>query len=92
MNFIEQVGLVCAVILPFFNIPLIARIIKRKSSADISMVWAIGVWACIVLMAPSGFASKDIVWKTFNIMNLILFSAVLVTTLRYRENNNAGTH
>ena len=85
MNIIETVGLVCAVVMPLWNIPLIARIIKRRSSADISLFWALGVWICIVLMAPSGFQSKDIVWKAFNIVNFVMFSAVTFFVLKYRK-------
>ena len=82
---IEWVGLVAAVILPLFNIPLILRIIKRKSSEDISLLWALGVWVCFVFMLPSGLKSQDVVWKTFNIVNFFLFSAVVAITLKYRK-------
>ncbi|MDP3142663.1 MAG: hypothetical protein Q8N14_01765 [Candidatus Omnitrophota bacterium] len=81
----NKIALIAAIILPFWNIPLIARIIKRKSSKDISMFWAVGVWSCLALMAPSSFVSVDIVWKVFSIINLIFFSGVLVTVLAYRR-------
>lgn len=84
-NLTETIGLIAAIVLPFWNIPLIIKIIKRKSSGDISLAWVIGVWVCIILMAPSGFRSSDVVWRTFNIVNLILFSAVFVTVLKYRK-------
>lgn len=82
---LEQIGFVAAVVLPLWNIPLIIKIIKRKSSGDISLAWVIGVWVCVVLMAPSGFQSKDQVWRVFNVMNLVLFTAVFVTVLKYRK-------
>ncbi len=82
---VDTVGFVAAVVLPLWNIPLIFKIIKRRSSRDISLGWAIGVWVCIVLMAPASFTSQDLIWKTFNIINFILFSAVVVTTLKYRN-------
>lgn len=81
----ETVSLIAAVVLPFFNIPLIVKIIQRKSSDDISMAWAVGVWVCIVIMFPSGLKSADIVWKAFNIVNLVLFTCVFVTVLKYRK-------
>ncbi len=84
-EWIQTVGLVAGIILPFFNIPLILRIIKRKSSKDISLVWALGVWTCIILMFPSGIKSADVVWRTFNIVNVIMFTAVMVVTLKYRN-------
>jgi hypothetical protein len=85
MSGIETMGLVCAVGMPFWNIPLIVRIVKRQSSDDISLSWALGVWSCIVLMAPSGFQSKDIVWKAFNIVNLVMFTGVVIFVLKYRK-------
>lgn len=82
---IQKIALVAAIILPLWNIPLIVRIIKRRSSKDISMYWAIGVWVCIVLMAPASFVSKDLVWKVFNIINFILFSFVVIFVLIYKK-------
>lgn len=80
----EKIALIAAIVLPLWNIPLIARVIKRKSSKDISMYWVLGVWTCFLLMAPDGFTSSDPVWRAFNIMNLILFTAVVIVVLAYR--------
>ncbi|HPB68063.1 MAG TPA: hypothetical protein PLT76_05870 [Candidatus Omnitrophota bacterium] len=85
LGFVEKVGLVAAVALPLWNIPLILKIIRRQSSRDISLAWALGVWVCIVVMAPSGFRSADIVWRTFNIINFVLFTCVVIVTLKYRH-------
>ncbi|MBN1385035.1 MAG: hypothetical protein JW983_09170 [Elusimicrobia bacterium] len=90
---IEKIALIAAVVLPLWNIPLIVRIIKRKSSDDISMYWVIGVWTCFVLMAPAAFLSEDLIWKVFNIANLIFFSLVVVFVIIYRKKdrkNNGG--
>ena len=92
MTILETISLVSAVVMPMWNIPLIARIIKRRSSADISLAWALGVWVCILLMAPSGFQSKDIVWRAFNISNLILFSAVVFFVVKYHKRTDQGTN
>jgi uncharacterized protein with PQ loop repeat len=81
----EKVAFVAAIVLPLWNIPLIVRVIKRKSSEDISMYWALGVWICFLLMAPEAFRSSDAVWRAFNIMNLILFTAVVIVVLIYRK-------
>ena len=81
----ETIGMVAAVVLPLWNIPLIMRIIKRKSSRDISLWWALGVWVCFLFMAPSGFASADPVWRIFNITNMILFTLVMAVTVIYRN-------
>jgi len=85
MDFFTQVGTIAGFILPFFNIPLIARIVKRKSSDDISLVWVIGVWICILVMSPAALTSKDIAFRAFGITNLIFFTAVTFVTLRYRK-------
>jgi hypothetical protein len=81
---IEKIAFIAAVSLPLFNIPLIARIIKRKSSADISVWWAFGVWGCLLLMAPQALTSADMVWRAFNIVNLTLFTAVVIAVVAYR--------
>ncbi len=85
MDIIDLLGLAAAITMPLFNIPLIVKIIKRKSSEDISMVWALGVWACIIVMFPSGVRSDDIVWKAFNYVNLTLFTGVVIASIKYRK-------
>ena len=85
IGMIQKIALVAAIVLPLWNIPLMVRMIKRKSSKDVSIFWALGVWTCFVLMAPSGFTSPDLVWRAFNISNLILFSLVVVTVFIYRK-------
>lgn len=81
---IETIGLIAAIALPFWNLPLIARILKRKSSVDISPAWALGVWVCLVAMLPSGLRSADLVFKVFTVINLLFFSGVLFCVFRYR--------
>ncbi len=84
MKIIQIIGIIAAVVLPFWNIPLIVRIEKRKSSKDLSMWWVIGVWVCLLFMFPSALVSQDIVFKVFNFVNIALFSLVVIQTLRYR--------
>ena len=81
---IETIALIASITLPIWNIPLIVRMISRKSSDDVSVAWAVGVWVSFALMAPQGFTSDDIVWKVFNITNLAMFSFVTATVLFYR--------
>ena len=81
---ITWLGLIGAIVLPLWNIPLIARIRQRRSSKDISMAWALGVFACLVLMLPSGLASADPVYKLFAILNVCCFGVVVVCVIRYR--------
>lgn len=84
----KTIALIAAIILPLWNIPLIVKVIKRRSSKDISISWVLGVWICFLLMAPEAFRSPDIVWRAFNIMNLILFTAVAIAVLVYRNGKN----
>lgn len=84
LSFIELLGLVAAVGLPLWNIPLLLKIRKRRSSRDISLTWAFGVWGCLLLMLPSGLSSPDPIYRAFTISNAILFTAVLFEVLRFR--------
>lgn len=81
---IKTIALISGIALPFWNIPLIIRIIKRKSSEDISTYWVWGIWACLLLMAPYSLISSDIVLRAFNLVNFVIFSLVLVVVLAYR--------
>lgn len=81
---IETIGMIAAIILPLWNIPLILRIERRRSSDDISILWAVGVFVCLLLMLPSGLTSADRVFKAFSIVNIVLFGAVVVQVIRYR--------
>jgi uncharacterized protein with PQ loop repeat len=83
-DWISWIGTVAAVVLPVFNIPLILKLRQRKSSADLSLSWAIGVWVCIVLMTPQALRSTDFAFRAFGIVNIVFFSAVLFFILKYR--------
>ncbi|MBU3933522.1 MAG: hypothetical protein KKH11_02500 [Candidatus Omnitrophica bacterium] len=78
-------GMLAAIVLPFFNIPLMLRIRRRKSSNDISLTWIYGVFFCALLMLPSAITSKDLVFKLFAIINAILFSGVVYHAIKYRK-------
>lgn len=82
---IRTIGLVAAVALPLWNIPLIVRIERRKSAGDISLAWALGVLVCLLAMFPSALTSPDPIFKLFSVVNLFLFGAVVVQVLRYRS-------
>ncbi len=84
-DWIQKVGTVAGVALPLFNIPLIIKLRKRKSSQDLSLSWAIGVWVCIVLMTPQALRSEDIAFKSYGVVNIIFFSIVVFFVLKYRK-------
>ncbi len=83
--FWNKLGLICAIVMPIWNIPLIVRIARRKTSEDISLAWLFGVWGCMVLMLPSSLRSSDLVLKAFGISNVVFFSGVVVAVLLYRR-------
>ena len=58
---------------------------RRRSSADLSLWWVIGVWVCIVLMAPAGVKSADLIWRTYTYFNTVFFTAVMLVTVKYRK-------
>lgn len=80
----KSAGMIAGIIMPLFNIPLVYKIWKRKSSSDLSLTWALGVWSTIVIMTPSAVLSSDPVFRIFGIANVILFSLVVVFVLKYR--------
>ena len=84
VGFVSSIGWMAALALPFWNIPLILHIQRRRSSRDISLPWVIGVWICILLMLPSALASPDRVFRAFAVVNAVLFSAVVIQVLRFR--------
>lgn len=85
MDLIDTVGLLASIVLPLWNIPLIVKVLKRKSAEDISVPWVLGVWTCFVLMLPSGLRSDDVVWRAFNISNITLFTIVMIVVVKYRN-------
>ena len=84
-SFQSILGMFGGVALPLWNIPLIVTIRRRRSSRDISLAWAIGVWVCLVVMVPSGLSSTDAVYRVFTLANALLFTVVLVEVLRFRR-------
>jgi Cu/Ag efflux pump CusA len=83
MRLIQVIGMLSGMLMPIFNIPLILRIVRRRSSGDISLVWVIGVWSCVIAMLPSSLHSPDPVLAVFGIVNAVFFSAVFFTVLYF---------
>ncbi len=84
-DWVGIVGTVAGVALPLFNIPLILKLVKRKSSEDFSRSWALGVWVCILLMTPQALRSPDSTFRIYGIINLVFFSGVVFFILKYRK-------
>lgn len=85
MKFLVHLSEWSGILLPLFNIPLILRIVKRKSADDISLVWVFGVWICILLMTPEILASQDFGFRAFGLTNLIFFTGVVFVTVKYHH-------
>lgn len=71
-------------VLPLFDCSLIWHIIKRRSSKDISLSWAFGLWATSVAMLPAGLMSHDLASKAFNIVNVVMLTLVVMVVYKYR--------
>ena len=85
MDILYKISAWAGILLPLFNIPLMMRIIKRKSADDISLVWLFGVWFCILLMSPDALISKDFAFRMFGWTNLFFFTGVVVVTVKYHH-------
>ncbi|MBI2340353.1 MAG: hypothetical protein HYU99_08330 [Deltaproteobacteria bacterium] len=81
---IRTIGFVASLALPLFNIPLMVKIIRRRSSEDLSLVWLLGVFSCLILIEPAALASSDFIFRFFATLNVILFSGVVATALYFR--------
>ena len=80
---IKLLGIIAALTLPLWNIPLILKITRRKSSRDFSLWWTFGVWFTLLALLPSALVSEDVVFKVFNIANLAIFTAVVYQVVRH---------
>ena len=85
MHPLETLALVASVVMPLWNIPLIVKIVQRRSSSDMSLFWAWGVWICMLLMLPWAVVTGELVLKVFSWVNFILFSGVVVVVVKYRK-------
>jgi len=79
-----RIGWVAALALPFFNIPLVLRMMKTKSSKDLSIIWVLGIFFCLLAMEPAALLSEDLMFKTFATANLLLFSVVTFFVFYFR--------
>ena len=84
-NLSRILGTLGAALMPLCNIPLIARIIRRKSADDISLGWVIGVEICVLAMLPSSLHSVDPVLRIYGISNSIFFSIVTAVVCFYHS-------
>lgn len=84
-DWIQVLGFFSSLILPFFNIPLMVRIWKRKSAEDLSLIWVLGIFFSLLGMLPAGLHSPDPIFKFFSLLNWIFFSGVTVLAVYFRR-------
>ena len=92
VSWIDWIGTAASFAMPFFNIPMILRLLKRKRSDDISLIWTGGVWICIVLMTPKALTSSDLAFRLFGMTNILFFSAVTFLVFYYRRREAHGNY
>lgn len=90
LKLVQWLGMIGAVSMPIFNIPLIVRIWRRRSSEDISLTWVTGVWLCVLAMLPSSTFSPDPVLKAYGVINAIAFTCVFIVVMKFRKRRPAG--
>ena len=83
-SWIQTLGFVSSIALPFFNIPLMMRLIRRRSSQDLSLTWVIGVFLSLLGMFPAGLRSTDLIFRVFTVVNLAFFSGVTALAIYFR--------
>lgn len=81
----ENISTIAAAVLPLFDIPLILHIMKRRSSKDISVLWAVGLWVTSIALAPAGILNPNWASKLFNIVNVIMLTILVVVVWKYRK-------
>ncbi len=84
-KFWEKLSFIAAVTMPIWNIPLIVKVIKRRSASDISLGWVFGIWLSFLAMAPGAYLSTDITVKGFAYSNILVFTVVVFVVMRYRK-------
>ena len=84
MSAVDTLATVAGSALPLFDISLIVYIMKRKSSKDISIIWAVGLWATSVAMAPAGIMSPHWASKAFNTVNVAMLTVLMGAVIKYR--------
>ena len=91
-QFIQGLGMISAVAMPLFDIPLMMRVVRRKSSEDISLVWLLGIEFCILGMFPASLLSPDIILRVFGAVNVVLFTATTAAVLWYHPEVRKSIH
>lgn len=82
---LKTIALIIGIILPFFNIPLIYRITKRRSAEDVSLVWSLGILVCFILMQPHAVIGGEKIFALFNTINIFFLIIMNIQILRFHK-------
>lgn len=82
---LETIAEISTSLISLFNIPFIMNIKKRKSSCDISLTWAAGIWICSVLMFVASIVSGNSIFQIIAVVNLAIFTVTALYIVRYHH-------
>ena len=74
-----------AVLFLISGIPQIAKLIRTKSSNDISISMYVLTWAAVAIVVVSTFLHHDIGSAISNLVSLITISITIFLTAKYRK-------
>ena len=83
MDFIIVLGLVAGGLTTFAMLPQLIKILKTKSTKDISLLLFIMAFLGVILWLVYGFLINDIPVIVGNAISLLLVGSVLILKLKY---------
>ena len=83
MDFITVLGLVAGGLTTFAILPQLIKILKTKSTKDISLLLFIMAFLGVILWLVYGFLINDIPVMVGNGISLLLVGSVLILKLKY---------
>ncbi|OGZ60325.1 MAG: hypothetical protein A3F94_00815 [Candidatus Spechtbacteria bacterium RIFCSPLOWO2_12_FULL_38_22] len=86
MNFVTVIGLVAGGLTTFAMLPQLIKILKTKSTKDISLLLFIMAFLGVILWLVYGFLINDVPVMVGNGISLLLVGSVLILKLKYDGN------
>ena len=86
MNFVTVIGLVAGGLTTFAMLPELIKILKTKSTKDISLLLFIMAFLGVILWLVYGFLINDVPVMVGNGISLLLVGSVLILKLKYDGN------
>lgn len=82
----KELGYICSMIVPVFHIPLIMKLVRKKSSQEWSLLSVIGFWIATLGIQPWALMTDDRALTILNTLSLMFISVELVLVIKYRRN------